>query len=162
MNGRSPFVLAATAQSVLAVYLQAIEWVPMFPWNDLSRGNGQEALDVVLGAVSIALVYGTWRGRRRLIGLAAVAQTLWLAMQMDSWWRPYLIGASEVERRFHARWFGRTVTFLPSIGDHPTPDAAHVVLHVLLVIALGTSIAAWRAGRAPVGSSTQRLGHRSR
>jgi len=42
----------------------------------------------------------------------------------------------------YEKYFGRTYKFLPAIGDHPIPDAAHVLLQLLLIGVIVTAIAA--------------------
>lgn len=134
---------AVVAQTVLAIYLQVIEWVPLFPWNDLSRGNGQETMDLIIGAVSLALIVGAAMRSRVALGTAVVGLAAWLVLQIQSWWVPYVTGGSASWRRVYDRWFSRTWRFLPDWGDHPVPDAAHTVLHVLILIALVASAVAW-------------------
>ena len=133
--GDSSARAAAWAQLAAAAYLQLIEWVPLSPWNDLSRGNGQEGLDVVLGIAMLALAAGTLARKRAVMALAVLGYGVWLALQIQTWWVPYFFGASPRWARIYSIWFGRTVKFLPAIGDHPIPDACHVVLHVLLIAA---------------------------
>lgn len=137
--------LAVGSQLALALYLQAIEWIPMPPWNDLSRGNGQERLDLGLAVLSVLLVAGTIARRIWVLAVGAAVYGTWLWLQIDFWWRPFVLGATEREIAFHARWFGRTWTFLPPLAGSPGPDAAHVMLHVLIVSSfVATSIYAYR------------------
>ena len=148
-DSRAAVRRAVAAQVALAVYLQVIEWVPLYPWNDISRGNGQETLDLIIGAVCLALVVGAVRRSRVALGAAVVGLSAWLALQIQSWWVPYVTGGSDAWRRIYARWFSRTWRFLPDWGDHPVPDAAHTVLHLLIVVALIASAMAWWRLRAP-------------
>lgn len=127
---------AVAAQLAAAVYLQVIEWVPLFPWNDLSHGNGQEGLDVILGVVTLLLAVGTARRTTIAMAIAIVGYAAWLALQLETWWVPYVAGASPGWQRIYSAWFGRTFKFLPSIKDHPVPDASHVVLQLLLIAAI--------------------------
>lgn len=41
--------LSLVSQIVLLVYLEAIEWIDLFPWNNIRHGNDQQALDIALG-----------------------------------------------------------------------------------------------------------------
>jgi hypothetical protein len=54
-------------------------------------------------------------------------------MHIAYWWVPYLRGASDAQRAEHDQLFGGTTTFLPPIGDHPVPNAQHVVVGILMV-----------------------------
>jgi hypothetical protein len=131
--------LAVAAQLLCAAYLQFIEWVPVFPWNDLSHGNGQETLDVILAVVQLAVALGFWVQSRVAIGLGLAAYSGWMYLQLDSWWRPYLFGGRKVGPHWY---FARTYKFLPAIDSRPTPDAAHVVLQLTLVLVLVTGVMA--------------------
>lgn len=133
---------AFIAQLALAIYLQVIEWVPMPPWNDLSRGNGQERLDIALAIVMTGFLIGTWRRWRPVMIAAVIALAGWLWLQIQTWWIPYFTGGSAAWRRTYEVWFSRTLKFLPPIADHPVPDASHVVLHVLIVVALAATLRA--------------------
>lgn len=124
---------ALLPQVALAIYFQVVEWIPLFPWNDLSRGNPQAGLDVAVGVVQAVLIAwtangGTW-GRRLAGGFYAV----WLALQVWNWWIPYLFGAGQTGPEVYARLFGNTHRFLPPIAERPAPDSNHVVLHILLM-----------------------------
>jgi hypothetical protein len=131
---------AVAAQLLCAAYLQFIEWVPVFPWNDLSHGNGQETLDVILVVVQLAVAVGFWFQSRVVIGLGLVAYSGWMHLQLDSWWRPYLFAGRKVGPHWY---FARTYKFLPVIDSRPTPDAAHVVLQLTLVLVLVTGVVAF-------------------
>ena len=74
------------------------------------------------------------------VGVAAYAG--WLALQAVGWWIPYLRGASENHLRFYEKHWARTWRFLPPIGDHPIPNAAHVALQVMILAGLATTTAA--------------------
>jgi hypothetical protein len=63
-------------------------------------------------------------------------------MHVAYWWLPYLRGGSEPRKAEHAKLFGGTTTFLPAIGDHPIPNAQHVVVGVLMVAMVATSVRA--------------------
>src|SRR5580700_5549667 len=112
---------AVAAQLVCAVHLQFIEWVPVFFWNDLAHGNGQERLDVILAVVQLAIAFGFWMSSRVAMGLGLSAYAGWMYLQIDSWWLPYLLGGRKVGPHWY---FARTYKFLPQIDSRPTPDAA--------------------------------------
>ena len=64
---------SVASQLLLLVYLEVVEWVPLFPWNDLRRGNGHEGLDLALAILMAAAIYATahrWRlGMAGAVGL---------------------------------------------------------------------------------------------
>jgi hypothetical protein len=147
-SGRS-IRLAVAAQLVCATYLQLIEWVPLSPWNNIANGNQQEVLDVVLAVLQLAIALGFAYRLRWAMAAGLAGYAAWLALQIDSWWRPYLFGGRRVGPNW---WFARTYKFLPQIGDRPTPDAAHVVLQISLLLVIITGIIAWRAARPKVAT----------
>jgi len=64
--------------------------------------------------------------------LALAATTIWLGLQLWTWWPPYLFGASERWSQVYARAFAQSTSILPRWGSHLPPDAAHFALQVLL------------------------------
>lgn len=127
------------SQGILFGYYQLIEWVDLFPWNDIRRGNGQATLDLVVAGIMLGLILVTIRRVWWAMGIAAALYGLWLYLQIQSWWLPYLQGASPGWKRVYGRFFGETVKFLPTVGDHLAPDACHIVLQLLIVSALVTT-----------------------
>ena len=127
------------SQGMLFGYYQLIEWVDLFPWNDIRRGNGQATLDLVVAGIMLGLILVTSRRVWWAMGIAAALYGLWLYLQIQSWWLPYLQGASPGWKRVYGRFFGETVKFLPTVGDHLAPDACHIVLQLLIVSALVTT-----------------------
>jgi hypothetical protein len=139
--------LAAVGIQVLAAgYLQMVEWVDLFPWNDLSKGNAQEKLDIAILACQVLVAFWYLRQRVGLMVVGWLAYAVWLYLQIDSWWRPYLFGGRTVGRNWY---FAKTYKFLPQIDQRPTPDADHAVLQLLLVAVLvSAAIAIWRTAMA--------------
>lgn len=132
-------------QIILTVYLQAVEWIDLFPWNDLSRGNGQEGLDIFLAVLGLVVIAGTARRVKWIMVMASAFYGVWLALQIQTWWVPYFTGASESWMKVYEVWFTKTYKFLPSIGANPIPDANHTVLTVLILGALiSTMVALFR------------------
>lgn len=132
MNNAS--IRVVVPQIVFLIYFQIVEWVSLYPWNDFSYGNSQQPFDLVLGIVQITLVIWTFRRSKWSLRISLVFYAIWLTLQVLNWWVPYFFGASESIREVYLRMFGRTIKFLPPIGNHPIPDANHVVIstHVVL------------------------------
>jgi hypothetical protein len=78
--------------------------------------------------------------------LGLVIGTVDLLMHLAYWWLPYVRGGSAAQISEHQRLFGGTTTFLPPIGDHPVPNAQHVVVGLLMVAMVVSTIAAIGAG----------------
>lgn len=133
---------ALISQCFLFLYYQLIEWVSLFPWNDIRRGNGQETLDIVVSGVMLGLIVVTFFRLRWAIVVAALLYGYWLWLQVESWWLPYIQGASPEWQQIYQTNFGATVKFLPTVGNHLAPDACHVVLQVLVLSALVTTAVA--------------------
>jgi hypothetical protein len=126
-------------QGALFAYYQVIEWVNLFPWNDIRRGNGQASLDLIVAAVLGILILATWRRLRWVMAVSVGLYGLWAWLQIDSWWLPYFRGASPAWKRTYERFFGETIRFLPSDGIHLAPDACHITLQVLIVAGFATT-----------------------
>jgi hypothetical protein len=126
-------------QGTLFAYYQIIEWVNLFPWNDIRRGNGQASLDLIVATVLGILIVATWRRLRWVMVVGVCLYALWAWLQIDGWWVPYFRGASPSWKRTYDRFFGETIKFLPSDGVHLPPDACHVMLQVLIFAALITN-----------------------
>ena len=142
------WTLSLLSQGALAIYTQVVEWVDLFPWNDLSHGNGQETADVALGITQAGLIYGTWRRSRRVLATAPALYGLWLAAQVATWWQGYLVAPNpDAVPRVYQRYFSRTYRFLPPRGNRIVPDANHVVLQIGIVVTLVCTLQAWRENR---------------
>lgn len=81
-------------------------------------------------------------------GVAALAlDVFWSAMQIQSWWLPYILGTNRRWQLAYAE--GPTTKILPSFGNHVAPDGMHLMIHVLLVAAIFTGVAGLRQLRRP-------------
>lgn len=137
--------ISAVSQLVLLIYLQVVEWVDLYPWNDVRRGNGQEMLDIALGVVMTGTTIVTLLRWRPGIIFAALLYAVWLGLQIWTFWIPYAAGASERWARVHAANFAETIQVFPMWENHLPPDANHFVLQVLIAWALvATVMAAFR------------------
>jgi hypothetical protein len=145
-----------TAQIVLGTYVQVVEWIDLFPWNDLRYGNGQEKADIALGAVQSGLILGTLKGWRAAAVLAPAAYGLWLAAQIATWWYQYLLAPEPTDiPDFYQRYFARTYQFLPARGKRMVPDANHLVLQGLIATALVVTLKA--SGQPGMSDAAERF-----
>jgi len=85
------------------------------------------------GAVLLALILVTFFWQWWAMSLGVFLYGYWLWLQVDSWWLPYLQGASPAWKRTWLKYFSETTNFLPVYGDHLPPDSCHVVLHLLII-----------------------------
>ena len=146
--------LAVASQIFLLTYLQVIEWVEMFPWNDIRRGNGQETLDIAIGIAMTGFIVATSLRWRPGIWVSLLFYAAWLVLQIQTFWLPYIFGASERWAKIHAANFAKTIQWLPREGNHLPPDASHFVLQILLVATLvAVARLAWSRAVSPSRSN---------
>lgn len=151
-----PLRLAILTQAALALYFQAIQWLPLGRWNYQPQNSGltpfsNVPLLVLAGegrltwtSVLWVLVFlvpfasfciGYWRGWRWLMWLQLPFYCIWMGIQA-SWWLRYAVGASDSEMDVYQRTFAPATQLLPSFGRHVPPDGAHFVMHLLILLAL--------------------------
>jgi hypothetical protein len=148
---------AVAWQIALAVYMQAISWIPLGRWNhqpccptglaQLQQGrlDAGEAVGLLAFLVPVIVFVAAGRYRWRWAAcLSLAAYGIWLALQLWTWWPPYVVGASDRWARVYARAFAEATQVLPRWGDHLPPDAMHLVLQALLT---GVLISGMRAVR---------------
>ena len=157
---------AAWQHNVLSGYLWIVASVPLGNWNRqagelllpaMLKGHGVGVADLAtLVFISLPAVFCWIAYRRRSMwfaGLALMFDAVWLWMQIQSWWVPYVLGTpSAWQVRYQ---HGPTTKVLPSIGSHLAPDGLHFTIHLLLVGAIVTAAFGVRqlAGRRPLGQA---------
>jgi hypothetical protein len=139
-----PAFIAATLAVALAAYLLVTDWIALAPWNNIEDVQvRQKTLISVANYTPLCFIaFAVAQPSRILVGLALLAGVVDLLMHVAYWWLPYLRGATPEHNVEHARMFGGTTTFLPAIGDHPIPNAQHVVVGALMLAMVATSVAA--------------------
>ena len=152
--------VSAWVHIALSAYLWLIALFPLGNWNRqrdpqlipaLIQGQGIGAgdlLTLVFVSLPAILFWIAYRRRRFWIGVfALVADVVWLALQIQSWWIPYIFGTNIQWQLNYAK--GPTTKVLPSFGNHVAPDGMHFVIHVLLMVGLITgAVALLRMKRA--------------
>ncbi|HEY3813936.1 MAG TPA: hypothetical protein VGL66_11980 [Caulobacteraceae bacterium] len=159
---------AAVATGVVGVYLEAVEWLDLYPWTTsfaITHGdNGQQSLDIIVGVVLAAMTAALWfAGRIAYVGrivalISAALLAVWLWFQVQTWWIPYFTGASPGWAKTWAKWFSGTTQILPHDPHHLPPDANHFVLQLILLSAIGLCLATALTPRP----ARSRLGHTAR
>ena len=145
----------AWAHMLLTAYLWLVACIPLGNWN---RQRDPQLIPALLGGTGITvgdlfmlffvtipavLFWVTYRQRRFWVGVLALGfDVLWLWMQIQSWWIPYLLGTNAQWRLDYAK--GPTTKVLPSFGNHVAPDGMHFVIDILLGAALITGLIALR------------------
>lgn len=151
---------AFAAQAALLIYLQVIEWVDLYPWNDIRGGNSQEALDIALGVFMLLALAATWRRWWPGLLVAVLVYLAWMYLQITTFWVPYVVGAAPRWQQIHAANFSETVQWFPRWDNHLPPDASHFVLQLVLLVALVMTAIALRQGyrERPAGRDPSRSG----
>jgi hypothetical protein len=156
-------------QIALAAYMQLISWIPLGRWNHqpccpagwtqlkLGTLTIADALQTFAFALPLPLFwYAHRRDWRWAMWIALVPYAIWLALQLVTWWPPYLFGASANWAAVYDRAFAQETQILPRWGNHLPPDAMHLVLQTMLVGVMWTGISTlWfsREGRIRAPSS---------
>ncbi len=137
---------AAIAPLALIFYLFIADWVNLSPWNNISAMPLPDKLVHSLANympllfVSLAFL----KHERGLMLTALLIVLLYVIFYITSHWIPYFFGTSEQRRREHQRLFGKTVTILPPIKNHPIPNVDHMIAGIyvlILLISAGTAVA---------------------
>lgn len=97
--------------------------------------------------LTVVLVVSLWRGGRVATLGAVAALGAWAALQIATWYVPYVQGASPAWQRTYARWFADNIQVLPGSDEHLPPDANYVVRHILIAGAFAQALRAARASR---------------
>lgn len=150
---RRQFRTALAWQIALAVYMQLISWIPLGRWNyqpccaaglQLLRQGKLSWSDGVGTSAFVLPLMSFWAGmrwqRRWMMWFSLLAITIWLGLQLWTWWPPYVFGASPRWADVYARAFAGSTRILPRRGSHLPPDAMHVVLQILLAGAAATGM----------------------
>jgi hypothetical protein len=140
--GHSPSKIAALAVVMVGDYLQLVEWVDLFPWNDVRHGNAQATLDMALGVATVILAIWLYSGDKIAALLGAGALGAWAWLQIESWWLPYFNGASTASKRAWEFCCSETIHVLPQADGRLPPDANHLVLLALIAVALSLVVRA--------------------
>jgi len=145
------FRTAQLLQLVLLAYWVATEVLDLFPLNDLAARpadydlRASVAVNVLQQLAYLTLfALGWWV----TAAVATVGYGVYLALQLWTWWVPYLFGtAVDQARRFEQ--FGRTTSVLPVLDGRMPPDLQHVLLETLTALTvLCSGLAAHRLRRA--------------
>jgi len=135
-------------QIILAAYFQIILWFPLGSWNDqpgkrlialLKEGQALVVLGFALAMLLPLLLFALafWKRWIWLLWLGLIGYGVWAALQIQSWWIPWIFGADQRALN-NQRFLERTYKIFPSSIGHPAPDAMHFVLDLLLFLAVVT------------------------
>ena len=131
------------ALAVFVLYLLFQDWVTVPRFNEphtgdvgvgrrlaISAGNVvPPLLLLVLVAASPATGPLPWW----TLGWGILYDVAFLVLVWMAWYGPYLHGTTPQRTAEYRAEFARTIQVLPARGDHPRPNLAHVILHVLFL-----------------------------
>ena len=142
--------LSLATQFLLAVYFQIINWFPLGLWNyepdfvplinssTIALGDVGVVCLFLLPFLLFSLAY--WRRWKWLMWVGVVGYAGWLYLQIQTWWVPYLFGASLHWQEVYHRVFAYSTKILPSFGNHLAPDAMHLTIQLLLLVIIASLI----------------------
>ena len=135
-------MIAALSALVLALYLVVTDWVNLAPWNNVEDlPVGQKLLISLANYTPLLFIaFACVQQNAVLVSIAMIIGTVDLLMHIAYWWLPYFRGASDKQREEHARLFAGTTTFLPPIGNHPIPNAQHVVVGIVMSLMVAATL----------------------
>jgi hypothetical protein len=139
--------LALTLQIILVLYHQVTTRCDFFPFNGArfySRRERQLEAGFNLVLMSFPPIGFVFR-IPFLMGAGVGYYFILLAIEIATWWIPYLFGASPKWREMHARMHSQTVMVLPRRGDNPRPNLEHLILMVLTLLAGMATLAAYHS-----------------
>src|SRR5215212_1300859 len=101
-------MIATALAFVLAVYLAVTDWLNLAPWNNVEDLPVRQKFLLSLTNYTPLLIiaFACSQQSQIFILLALVVGGIDLLMHIAYWWIPYFRGASEPQKREHAKLFG--------------------------------------------------------
>lgn len=137
-------VIAVVVPLLWLGWLALIDWVPMYPLNDLRPDNHRRRLLAAAVNYPIPLLIAAgvaWQRPWSLVVAVALC-VLCLAGHLVNWWLPYVGISSASLREDYQRDYARTLKLLPTEGRAVTIDAQHLVVGLLTIAMLATTLLA--------------------
>jgi len=136
--------LAAIVPLVWLGWLVLIDWVPMYPVNDLERRDHHQR---AVGAattypVGLLVSAGVLIGQSWSLATAVILAGSVVVGHVAGWWLPYAGVSVSRQRAVYRDEYARTVSVLPKAGHDVVVDVQHMVTGVLGLVMLGTSLVA--------------------
>jgi hypothetical protein len=132
-------IFAIVNTLLLLIYHQVTTWLPLFPWNDLEKYSRKELLleagtnGLLMGLGALCLIMGN-TGFFHWYPL--IYYPFLFSGECFQWWLPYFsekFSASNINFDYE-RLFARTTKLIPYKTGKRTPDANHIVLHLITVV----------------------------
>lgn len=141
-------ISALALLGVALVYFLVTTTVDVFPLNNV-RGatRAERGTEVAINGPILAtpIILVSLAAAMQIPILAFIGggiELLVAAGGLALWWLPYLAGVTvpwatagidATWGELHARTYARTIIVLPRIGNRPTPNLEHMILHLLLL-----------------------------
>jgi uncharacterized membrane protein len=136
---------ALLAQIATLLFHQTTTNLDLYPFNNVRGYSRRERLleSAVNGVVMLLPIGLLLVDRTATVVASAVVLTVLFCLELAMWWLPYATGRAvpaltqgdEPWSVVHERLFAETVTVLPQVRDHPTPNLEHTVLHAMTAVA---------------------------
>ena len=145
--------ISLATQFLFTVYFQMINWISLGSWNSqpdfvpffssvvsgkIEWGDVGILCAFLLPFLVFSLAY--WRCWSWLMWVGTVGYAAWFYLQIQTWWVPYLFGASDRWQEIYHRVFAHSTKILPSFGNHLAPDAMHLTIQLFLFVIVTSSI----------------------
>jgi hypothetical protein len=136
--------VAIVVPLIWLAWLVVIDWLPMFPLNDLTHANvrGRLLAAAINYPFPLLIAGGVALGRTWSLVAATVLCVLIMAGHVQSWWLPYVGLSTAAQREVYRRDYSRTLKILPTAGHDMVIDVQHLVVGALSLIMLTTTLIA--------------------
>lgn len=139
--------IAVGVALLMLTYLTLTNHVSLYPLNNLAAVDSLWPSTLVAWA-QFAIFIGLIITRRPLLTFAAlIFSVVWLSLQFNQWYVPYLFGMGDTTW-FLENGYDATIKILPSItGRVVTPDLQHNILQFLSAVIIVVAVFAFRRSR---------------
>lgn len=148
--------VAVAVTLLMLTYLTLTNHVSLYPLNNLAAVDSLWPSTLVAWA-QFAIFIGLIITRRPLLTFSAlIFSVVWLALQFNQWYVPYLFGMGDTTW-FLENGYSATIKILPAItGRVVTPDLQHNILQFLSAMIIVTAVLAFRQSRESNSAATTR------
>lgn len=132
-------ILTAICTGLLLLWRLVLDYVPMYPLNDVTRKtvkSRKRDWTVHYIPLLLALLLSLSNSRLSTV-LGLIILILYAAVQIITWWAPYIKGGTESQKAKWDSMYGKTHRFLPRISNHTVPDTSHVITGMLTLVVVG-------------------------
>ena len=134
----------------IVLFLLLHDWIDIYPFNDLTTFNKHCSLrnKILMTVVNtpffiiytlILLYYWSTPFSCYAKAYLITCNALFLTGILFSWWMPYVCGWPKEQTKGLHEQYGKTHSFLPSIGNNPIPNTLHVIFHIIFIINMITT-----------------------